>query len=239
MTYSRELGIKFWNEFDKPFNPLFGGEMASMVNETGVLIRDFNRNMNPLTGTLDIEKFTNAVTSHNLTDEINAIANKQFEIITQNLLVDENFSDIDPLQLAFEDFGQGVLYDRDHDDERTWKSPSGEPRLDPETGNPMIFRIHTMDSYGSYKWWHVFIRALVILQADINRWFAIDKLVALSYLIFVAIKPKQAYQFPNFEVPQNHPQFPTGPGSPLIVNKYRPVTSVSNFEEIDRIFWKL
>ena len=184
MKYSREVAINFWYEFDRPFNPLFDGELVPMVNDTAVLITDYNRSMNPINGTLDVEKFKNAVASRNIDQELRTLANKQLEIMTENSLVDENFSDIDSLQMAFEDFGQGVLYDRAHDDERTWKLPSGKPRVHSETGNPMIFRIHMMDSHGSYRWWHTFIRAYVSRGADINKWLAIDKLVALSYSIF-------------------------------------------------------
>ena len=32
LIYSREFGIKFWNEFDRPFNPMFNGELLSLVN---------------------------------------------------------------------------------------------------------------------------------------------------------------------------------------------------------------
>ena len=192
-----------------------------------------------MNGTLDIEKFTKSVANRDLSQELSILASKQLEIMTRNFLLDEKFSNIDPLQRAFEDFGQGVLYDRDHDNERTWKLPSGRPHIDPNTGNPMIFRIHIMDSYGSYKWWHSFIRAYALSIKDINKWLAIDKLVALSYLIFSAVKPKQAYEFPNLEVPQNHPQFPAGPGSPLIVEQYRPIIATRSFEELDRIFWKV
>jgi hypothetical protein len=241
LKYSREIGIKFWYEFDDAFNPPFNGELGSMAIDTAVLISDFDKSMNPMNGTLDFEKFKNDVASRNLDQELNTLADKQLEIMAGNFLVNENFSDISSLQLAFEDFGQGVLYDRAHDDERTLKLPSGKPAIDPQTGNPMIFRIHTMDDHGSYKWWHVFIRAYVSSNGgDANKWLAIDKLVALSSLIFSAVRPKQAYHFPNLEVPENHPQSPTGPGSPLIVNKYRPIiTSVSNFEELDRIFWEI
>jgi hypothetical protein len=208
-----------------------------MVYDSAVLIGDFKSCMDATTGTLDIEKLKNAVAGHNFDDEIHALANKQLEIMISNTLVDENFN-TDSLQLAFEDFGQGVLYDRNHDDERTFRLPSGEPQIDPRTGNPMIFRIHTMDSQGSYIWWHSFIRAYVSIAADTNKWLAIDKLVTLSYLIFSAVNPKQAYEFPNLEVPQNHPQSPSGPGSPAIVNQYRYITSVNDFEELDRIFWR-
>ena len=158
MQYSREVAIKFWYEFDRPFNPLLNGELVSAVNKVGVLIGDYNACMDPMNGTLDIEKFTKSVASHNIDQELSILASKQLEIMTRNFLLDEKFSNIDPLQFAFEDFGR-VLYDRDHDDERTWKLPSGKPHIDPHTGNPMIFRIHMMDSYGSYIWWHSFIRA--------------------------------------------------------------------------------
>jgi len=235
LIYSRELGIKFWYEFDRPFNPLFNGELVPMVNDSAVLFDDFDTSMNPITGILDVQKFKNAVASHNIDQEISKLANRQLQVMAE--LIDENSSDVKPLQSAFEDFGQGVLYDRTHDNERTLKLPTGEPRIDPQTGNPMIFRMHMMDSHGSYKWWHVFIRAHVSLGADMNKWFTIDKFVVLSYLIFSAVKPKQAYEFPNLEVPENHPQSPVGPGSPDIVNQYRPILSTNNFEELDRIFW--
>jgi hypothetical protein len=184
LNYSRELAIKFWYEFDRPFNPPFNGELVPMVYDTAVLITDFDRSMNPINGTLDYEKFKTSVASRNIDQQLHILADKQLEIMADNFLVNEDFSDISSLQFALEDFGQGVLYDRDHDDERTLKLPSGEPVIHPQTGNIMIYRIHMMDSHGSYKWWHVFIRAYVSRGADMNKWLAIDRLVALSYLIF-------------------------------------------------------
>ena len=233
MVYSRELGIEFWYEFDGHFNPMFNGELVPMVNRSSVLFDDFDMCMNTTTGTLDVQMFNNAIASHNIDQDISKLAGRQLELMTP--LIDESLKP--PLQSAFEDFGQGVLYDRAHDDKRTLRYPSDEPVIDSQTGNPMIFRIHTMDAPGSYKWWHAFIRANVSLGADMNKWLVIDKYLTLSYLIYSAVKPKQAYQFPDLEVPENHPQSPIGLGSPDIVNQYRSILSTTNFEELDRIFW--
>jgi hypothetical protein len=191
LAYSRQLGIQFWYEFDRPFNPMFNGELVELVRQTSVLTSDFFDSVNPETGTLDTEKFKNMVLSHNIFEEISTLGNKQLELM--DLLIDGGPNP--PLQLAFEDFGQGVLYDLSHDNERTLRNQSGEPVIDPETKNPMIFRIHIMDSPGSYQWWHIFIRAHVLLGGDINKWFAIDKFVTLSYLIYSKVGPKQLINF--------------------------------------------
>lgn len=231
LTYSRELGNNFWYEFDRPFNPLFKGELVELVRHTAILNNDFFGSMTA-PGVLDVQKFKELVASHNITQEISTLANKQLDLLTP--LINEELNP--PLQSAFEDFGQGVLYDLSHDNERTLRDNSGQPLIDPETNNPMIFRIHIMDSPGSFQWWHIFIRAHVLLGGDIDRWFMIDKFLALSYLIYSKVNPKQAYQFPNLEVPQDHPQSPVGPGSPAIVNECRPILDAKTFEEIDRIF---
>ena len=68
--------------------------------------------MNTTTGTLDVQMFNNAIASHNIDQDISKLAGRQLELMTP--LIDESLKP--PLQSAFEDFGQGVLYDRAHDD---------------------------------------------------------------------------------------------------------------------------
>ena len=66
--------------------------------------------------------------------------------------------------MAFEDFGQGILYDVDHDEESTYRDSIGNPIIDSDTGNPSVFRIHMMDDYRQYIRWHAFIRAGVLFE---------------------------------------------------------------------------
>ena len=56
----------------------------------------------------------------------------------------------------------------------------------------------------------------------------------LSFLIYEKVKPKQAVTFPYLEIPEKHPLFPLGEGSPTIVKEFRSIAFVENFEEIDR-----
>ena len=85
-------------------------------------------------------------------------------------------SDGDGLQVAFEHFGYGDLFD----DRR-------------RPGN----KVHMMDSSGpanppiGYHRWHAIIRAMTVLGVHADRWNAIDRLVALAWAIHAEAQPTQ------------------------------------------------
>ncbi len=97
---------------------------------------------------------------------------------TEQLGIVDRFYDGDPdgLQVAFEHFGYGDLFD----DRR-------------HPGN----KVHMMDSSGpanppiGYHRWHAIIRATTMLGIDADRWNAIDRLVALGWAIHAEAQPTQ------------------------------------------------
>ncbi len=88
------------------------------------------------------------------------LAQKQLEIIKRSF-----GNDIKSQQKAFEDFGQGVLYD-----DRT-------PR-------PVERRIHMMDEgqFGFYRW-HIFIRTAALLNLESEMWIHVDRHLGLACTI--------------------------------------------------------
>jgi len=232
IKYTRELGNKFWFEFDYPFNSTFRDIGQNMNNLIGIAFNIFNeykKNYDKINLKLDEAKFKKTVEEMHENDNIFSLTNEQWKIMNDNL------KDLENLKNAFEDFGQGILYDADHDDLRTARI-EGIPQYDPVTGNLMLFRIHKMDTNTMWKWWHSFIRAVVLIKPEEKKWFEIDKLIAYAYIIDFYVKPKQYYQFPNGIIPENDPQNPTGPGSPNAVNKAKFILSAKEFDELDKIF---
>ena len=49
------------------------------------------------------------------------------------------------------------------------------------------------------------------------------------------VQPKQSYQFPNGEIPQDSIQNPNGPGSPEAVDKAKFILGLKVFRELDKI----
>ena len=101
MAYTRELAINFWFEFDQTFlfNPPVevqrafpqaypDGDLDSLVD----LVRDTDRS-----------NLATAVAPRN--SGLLELARSQL------IILDKHFNNNDDLQLAFEDFGQGVLFD--------------------------------------------------------------------------------------------------------------------------------
>ena len=176
MTYTRELATNFWFEFDQTFlfNPPVevqrafrlaypDGDLDSLVD----VVRDTDRS--------------------NLTTTVASRSSGLLELARIELkVVDKYFNNDDDLQLAFEDFGQGVLFD------------SLNPR-------PPGRRVHMMDGspddWVGYHRWHAFIRSAVASGADAVRWDAIDRMVALAWAI-------QSEADPGVD-------FPANPGLPI------------------------
>jgi hypothetical protein len=85
-----------------------------------------------------------------------------------------HLEDAASIQSAFEDFGQGVLFDN-------------------RPGRPLGRRIHMMDgtpdTWVGYHRWHAFARAAILLGADANLWLHIDRCIALAWAIQTEANP--------------------------------------------------
>jgi hypothetical protein len=135
------------------------------------------------------------------------LAQKQLEIIKRSF-----GSDIESQQKAFEDFGQGVLYD-----DRT-------PR-------PVERRIHMMDEgqFGFYRW-HIFIRTAALLNLESEMWIHVDRHLGLACAIDSTQHPKQS---------NNDGSNPLNPEISLeILGPLRSFWLSLSFEEIDKEFDK-
>lgn len=94
------------------------------------------------------------------------------------------FADDEALREAFEDFGQGVLYD-------AGKTKDGRFRRNIQD------RVHQMDgnsaSMVGYHRWHAIIRATVLAGGDAARWLAVDRHVGLAWAIQSEAKPVSSH----------------------------------------------
>lgn len=89
-------------------------------------------------------------------------------------IMESHLEDAAGIQSAFEDFGQGVLFDD-------------------RPGRPIGRRIHMMDgtpdTWVGYHRWHAFARAAVLLGADADRWEHINRCTALAWAIQTEADP--------------------------------------------------
>jgi hypothetical protein len=106
-----------------------------------------------------------------LRDGLEVISREQLAIVDRNL-----GTDFDAARRAFEDFGQGVLFDD--------RRPDGN-------------KVHMMDSSGlanppiGHHRWHSIIRAMVLLDIDAARWTDLDRLLGLAWAIHAKALPVQ------------------------------------------------
>jgi hypothetical protein len=174
MDYSLDLAIEFWNQFDNTFmktnvpkkvvdayNIVFEGGFDRWVNRW----REHRR-----LGTYP-HGFIQEISS--IGDKILFLANMQLTVM--DLYFDRN-SELE--RRAFEDFGQGILFDSKH-------SRGGSDH------------IHKMDIVGpernpprGYRRWHVFIQCIVFAGGDSSRWLDIDRYVGLAWAIQSEMKPE-------------------------------------------------
>jgi hypothetical protein len=236
-TYSRELGSKFWYEFDSPFNErfrTFKKEMTDLIEISGKIQSKYERNFESISMNLDEIEFKKEL-NEKIKDGICKLASVQFKIIYDNFKDEKGNLKLDNLKRAFEDFAQGVLYDADHDNDRTALDNDGHPMYDKKTGNLMVCRIHKMDSSGQWEWWHSFIRAAGLTFPNESKYFELDKLIAYSCMINYLVQPKQSFEFPGGKVPEGNPQNPNGPGSPEALDKAKFILDFKEFKDFDKI----
>ena len=202
----------FWYMFDKKFNSGFfvvddrlnpvriNGELQQIVDKeyrdkVGKVMSgsaaSFNASYDPDTHTLDLSQFRNGI--DNIGSILLELSDDQLEIIDNHFQGDKERE-----QLAFEYFGQGALYDMQHDRERVGY------RI-PDATQFVPYRIHKMDGDGMYVIWCMVIRAAIAAGALESRWLELGRLVALAYLINSKVHPKQSFDFPNGSGPENIP----------------------------------
>lgn len=127
----------------------------------------------------------------------------------QLTIIDSHFSaDEESISNAFEDFGQGILYDTRH------------PR------RPTRY-IHMMDgtpdTWVGYHRWYAFIQAAVLFGADQQRWLNISRYIVLAWCI-------QTEMNPSLDNPNNQPM------DEAIKSKYRDHLLTADWEELNRLF---
>lgn len=169
---SKARAAEFWFEFDNVFNPGFGQVSDEVFQAYGATDapdgalqrwRQHRRNGTYPDGfRRDMER---ARDSHLF------LAQMQLEILDRHFEGDPS-----GLQQAFEDFGQGVLFDdRRKPGEKIHKMDIGGPN-DPPIG---------------YHRWHASIRAAVLVGADSDRWLTVGRLVGLAWAIQSEARPEE------------------------------------------------
>ncbi len=169
MPYTRQQGNDFWFEYDDHF--LF--HPSTEVRQALQIIRgaDYIRTR------WKERRRTNTYPAGFLTDVTTLRAGLVTLSRHQLQIVDRHFpADTESLRLAFEDFGQGVLFD---------------DRRQPGT------KVHMMDTSSpanppiGYHRWHTIISALLLLDIDAARWAELNKYVTLAWAIQSEALPVQ------------------------------------------------
>jgi hypothetical protein len=166
MSQRNDLAISFWTEFDNNFHYSITPEVDRAY---AILFLD------RFTGRPNMDVIYNSWSDHRsigdypegfrttfepLKEHVFFLAGRQIDIMRKHFQDDTVL-----LQKAFEDFGQGILY-----------NPNRPADL-----------IHKMQDLRGppigYHRWHAFIRAAVLLGADANIWLHIDRCVGLAWAI--------------------------------------------------------
>jgi len=201
MKYSRKIGMNFWYEFDNFF---LWDERQDVLDAFGN-ISDLDRicKEHKINGTYPIDFINEVKQDDQRIKSIIFLAQKQLDIIVKNF-----GSDIKSEQRAFEDFGQGILYD------------DRQPR-------PVNNRIHMMDEgqFGFYRW-HTFVRTAVLLDYKPGRWLDVDRHIGLACAIHSKQQPRQSV---NDGKNPNNPKI-----HPIILDKLRSFWLPLYFEGLDR-----
>jgi hypothetical protein len=205
MVYSRQLGTNFWYEFDNFF---LWDERQDVLKAFGN-ISDLDRicKEHKINDTYPIDFINEVRQDEQRVSSIIFLAQKQLDII------DKSFgNEIESQQRAFEDFGQGILFDD--------RSP-----------RPLNNRVHKMDEgqFGFYRW-HTLIRTAVLLNHDPEKWLSVDRHVGLACAIDSIQRPKQSTSEGNNP---NNAEI-----SPEMLDKFRSSWLQLNFEELDAEFDK-
>jgi hypothetical protein len=205
MVYTRELGSNFWNEFDNFFLWDKRQDVLKAVGDTSdldtILMEHKNNDTYPVGYINEVKQDEDRINS------VIFLSQKQLDIMNKIF-----GNDIESEQRAFEDFGQGVLYD---DRDR----------------RPVNNRVHMMDAgqFGFYRW-HTFIGTAVLLNQNPQRWLHVDRHIGLAGAIDSIQHPKQSSD--DGSNPNNSEI------SPEMLDKLRSFWLQLSFEELDTEFDK-
>jgi hypothetical protein len=181
MAYSRQQAIELWFEFDNTFHFQTTAEVRTAYQNIHF---DFDLPLNAFDDTRAAGTFPASFLAsvQPFQQPLSVLSRLQLASM------DKYFGgDADSLRLAFEDFGQGILFDD--------RRPAG-------------VKLHTMDSGGpanppiGYHRWHGFARAFIVLGLDVPRWTVIDRFIGLAWAIQSILKPVQD-QRNNPELPDS------------------------------------
>jgi hypothetical protein len=183
MPYTRAQAIEFWFDFDNRSNPGFGQvhrEVLAAYRDMGGLDFPIDRfHEHRAAGTWPVGFVQDMLP---LRRPLSILVALQESVLTQHFGTDE-----DAERLAFEDFGQGVLFDN--------RRPVGD-------------KVHKMDGGGpsnppvGYHRWYGVIRASVFAEAaDEVKWLRIARNVGLAWAIQSEAKPVDDSQ-QNPELPR-------------------------------------
>jgi len=205
MVYSSQLGTNFWYEFDNFF---LWDERQDVLKALGN-ISDLDRicKEHKINETYPIDFINEVRQDEQRVKSIIFLAQKQLEIMNKNF-----GNNTESQQRAFEDFGQGILFD----DRR--------PR-------PLNNRVHMMDEgqFGFYRW-HTLIRTALLLNQVSEMWLHVERHIGLACSIDSVQRPRQSTNDGNNP---NNSEI-----SPEILDKFRSFWLQLNFEELDTEFDK-
>ncbi|HSL83696.1 MAG TPA: hypothetical protein VLF66_13055 [Thermoanaerobaculia bacterium] len=167
MAYTRQQGNDFWLEFDNTFlfqTPPEIRQIYTVIQGPDTIRRLWTQHR--AAGTYP-DGFREAVAP--MADALTRLADFQVGVMRRHFEAPSY-----DLQLAFEDFGQGVLFDdRRNPGDKIHKMDTGGP-LNPPIG---------------YHRWHPINRAAVFSGADDGLWLELDRFVGLAWAIQSDVKP--------------------------------------------------
>jgi len=171
MAYTREKGKEFWYQFDNQTlfqrTPEVNAAMVGAYFSHGLTFDSVYESLRTsLNGNDHPAEFKAVV-------EVGRAGFIELASI-QNGIMEAHLEDENGIQSAFEDFGQGVLFDD--------RSP-----------RPTTRHIHMMDgtpdNWVGYHRWHAFARAAALLGAPADRWLLINRCIALAWAIQTEANP--------------------------------------------------
>ncbi|HKV11999.1 MAG TPA: hypothetical protein VJ725_27895 [Thermoanaerobaculia bacterium] len=205
MAYTSAKGIDFWFEYDNTFLLDVPQDVAqAYASLGGSSFLDKPRTFLKLRRTQGTypQRFIQDMTP--LRDGLLRLADRQLQ------LIDAHFPDPADLQLAFEEFAQGILWD--------------DRRVD--DGIPLHMMDGVAASLVGYHRWNGIIRATILLGADEGRWLTINRFVALACAIQTLLRPAQ-----------NSPDNP--PIEPGVLQALREKWLPMNADQLDAEFGRL
>ncbi|CAA9474491.1 MAG: hypothetical protein AVDCRST_MAG67-429 [uncultured Solirubrobacteraceae bacterium] len=162
--------MEFWFEFDNFFNSAFGEEdpeADAAIRAIGgpfAISRSWHEHRN------------NDTYPDGFKQDMTALQGPLMKLAEQQLAIfDRHFEgDAAAEQNAFEEFGQGLNFDdRRPVGDKVHKMDQGSPSQPPQ----------------AYHAWHAFMRAVVLLGADEERWLGLNRNLALAWGIQAEARP--------------------------------------------------